>query len=102
MAVLDAKKTYKNLQSKGFVAVDKHHKYLELYHKDKLILHTRISHGEADLNDYLIKQMSSQCKLGKSQFMDLANCPLSKDAYFEILKQGGFIESDDTENNIVA
>jgi hypothetical protein len=92
MAVLDAKKTYKNLQSKGFVKANTHHKYLEYFHNGKLVLHTRISHGETDLNDYLIRQMSSQCKLDKSNFMDLANCPLSQEAYFEILKSKGLIE----------
>lgn len=88
MAVLDAKKTYKNLKSKGFIdspTRSDDHKYLELYHNNRLILYTKISHGEKDLGDFLIKQMSHQCKLSKSEFMDLANCPLSEEAYFQIL-----------------
>ena len=89
MAVLDAKKAYKNLKSKGFIdAPDRSddHKYLELYQEDRLILYTKISHGEKDLGAFLIRQMSHQCKLSKSEFMDLANCPLSEKAYLQILK----------------
>lgn len=95
MAVLDAKKTYKNLKKKGFVdspSKSDDHKYLELYHDDKLVLYTKISHGEKDLDDYLIKQMSMQCKLSKSEFADLANCPLSEREYLEILAEKGLIE----------
>jgi predicted RNA binding protein YcfA (HicA-like mRNA interferase family) len=96
MAVLDAKKTYKNLLKKGFAdaknkSID--HKYLELFDNGRLILHTKISHGETDLGHYLIKQMSLQCKLEKNEFMDLANCPMSKNVYFDILKAKGYIET---------
>lgn len=81
MSVLDPKKTYKNLKKKGFVDSDcksVDHKYLELFHNDKLVLYTKISHGNKDLGNHLIKQMSVQCHLDKDEFMDLSNCPLSK------------------------
>ena len=95
MAVIDSKKTYKNLKKKGFVDSIKHsndHKYLELYHQDKLILYTKVSHGsKKDIGNPLIKQMAIQCKLGKSELIDLANCPLTKEDYFEILENKGII-----------
>ena len=94
MAVLDAKKTYKNLLKKGFddaSSKSDDHKWLELFYEGKLVLHTKISHGEKDLGDFLIKRMSLQCKLDKTDFMDLANCPLSQKQYFEILAEKGFI-----------
>ena len=94
MAVLDAKKTYKNLLKKGFddaSSKSDDHKWLELFYDGKLVLHTKISHGEKDLGDFLIKQMSLQCKLDKTDFMDLAHCPLSKKQYFEILEEKGYI-----------
>lgn len=91
MAVIDSKKTYKNLKKKGFVDSINHspdHKYLEFYFQNKLILYTKISHGgKKDIGDFLIKQMSTQCKLNKQQLIDLANCPLSKDQYCELLKE---------------
>jgi len=95
MSVLDPKKTYKNLKKKGFVDSDSKsvdHKYLELFHNDKLVLYTKISHGNKDIGNHLIKQMSVQCHLDKDEFMDLSNCPLSKDDYFEILEKKGLLE----------
>ena len=95
MSVLDPQKTYKNLKKKGFVdspnkSVD--HKYLELFHNGKFVLSTKISHGNKDLGDHLIKQMSVQCHLNKNEFMDLSNCPLSKEDYFDILDKLGLLE----------
>jgi hypothetical protein len=88
--VLDKNRAYKNLKKKGFVDSTMHvdHKYLEYYLNGKLILYTKISHGaDKDLGDYLIKQMSSQCKLTKKQFADLVNCPMSQVEYLSILKE---------------
>ncbi len=95
MSVLDPKKTYKNLKKKGFVdSISKSddHKYLELFHDNKYVCHTKISHGNKDLGDFLIKQMSVQCKLDKQEFMDLSNCPLSKEAYLKILDKKGLLK----------
>jgi DNA-binding transcriptional regulator YiaG len=56
----------------------------------KLILYTKISHGSGkDLDNHLIRQMSSQCKLTKEQFANLVNCPMSKDEYLSIIKDNG-------------
>ena len=95
MSVLDPKKTYKNLKKKGFVDSDSKsadHKYLELFYNDKLVLYTKISHGNKDIGNHLIKQMSVQCHLDKDEFIDLSNCPLSKDDYFEILEKKGLLK----------
>ncbi len=95
MSVLDPKKTYKNLKRKGFEdtltkSVD--HKRLEFFHEDKLVLSTKLSHNSKDLGDYLIKQMSFQCHLDKNDFIDLANCPLSKEDYIDILSKKGLLK----------
>jgi hypothetical protein len=95
MSVLDSKKTYKNLKSKGFIdSVSKSddHKYLELFHNGKLVCYTKISHDSSDLGDFLIKQMSVQCCLDKKNFMDLANCPLSQEDYMKILQEKGKLD----------
>lgn len=95
MSVLDPKKTYKNLKKKGFIDSPERssdHKYLDFYLEDKLVLYTKISHGNDDIDDYLIKQMSYQCKLTKKEFMDLANCPLSKEKYIKILSNKGLLK----------
>ncbi len=94
MAVLNAKRTEKNLKKKGFIeAINKSpdHIRLELYDQGKLILATKLSHNGQDLNDYLIKQMSVQCKLDKEEFKNLALCPLSQEDYFVILAEKGLL-----------
>lgn len=95
MSTLDPHKTYKNLKKKGFVdstnkSVD--HKHLDFFYNGKFVLHTKLSHNNKDLNDYLIKQMSTQCKLSKSEFMDLANCPLSQEKFLEILESKNLLK----------
>jgi predicted RNA binding protein YcfA (HicA-like mRNA interferase family) len=87
MATLDAKQTLKNLKSKGFAVA-----------KSKSVDHkltrarTKISHGEKELNDYLISCMSKQTLLSKNEFIDLAKCPMSQTEYEKILRNKGFIE----------
>ena len=94
MSVLDAKRTYQNLKTKGFVDSKRKsadHKYLELYHEGRYVTHTKISHNSGDLDNYLIRQMSFQCKLDKAEFIDLATCPLSKEDYLNILDKKGLL-----------
>ncbi len=100
MPVLDAKKTYQNLLSKGFKALKGDHKYLEYYFNGKFILHTKISHGERELQDFHIGMMKRQCKLEKKEFIDLANCPLSQNEYLEILKKNGTITENDMNSSV--
>ena len=95
MSVLDPRKTYKNLMKKGFTVASsksKGHKRLELFHEGKFILQTKISHGNSDIGEYLIKQMCVQCKLSKTEFLDLANCPMSKSVYLDILKSKNLLQ----------
>ena len=95
MSVLDPKKTYKNLKKKGFTDSENKsddHKYIELVHNVKHILHTKISHGNKDIGNSLIRAMSFQCKLNKNEFLDLAKCPMSKEEYIEILENNGALD----------
>ena len=89
MAVLDPRKTYKNLKKKGFQDAENRssdHKYLEFYYNGLLVLYTKVSHGNKDIGDHLIKQMADQCKLDKNDFLDLAKCPLNFEGYIEKLR----------------
>jgi len=46
------------------------------------------SHGNTkDLGDSLIAQMSRQIGLSKGKFLDLVDCPLSREQYDSILKE---------------
>jgi hypothetical protein len=95
MSVLDHRKTYMNLKKKGFIdsttkSVD--HKRLEFYYNEKFVLSTKLSHGKKDIDNFLIKQMSFQCKLDKNDFIDLAKCPLSRNDFIQILHQQGLLD----------
>lgn len=95
MSAIDSQKTYRNLKKKGFIdSTNKSsdHKYLELFHNNKLVLHTKISHGNEDIRNPLIRMMSFQCKLTKSEFLDLAKCPITKKKYLEILESKGLLD----------
>jgi hypothetical protein len=100
MAVLDAKKTYNSLLSKGFKGGKGDHKFLEYYYNGKYILQTKISHGEKELQGFHIGMMSRQCKLEKKDFIDLANCPLTAEHYVQILKENGIISANDEVEKI--
>ncbi len=90
--VLDSSKTYKSLKKKGFVDAPGDHKFLHYYHDGRFVLSTKISHGGAhDLDDLLIKKMATQCKLNKEDFIDLVNCPLSKEEYTQKLIASGMV-----------
>lgn len=95
MGVLDAKKTFKSLLSKGFRLGKGDHNFLEFYHNGKYILQTKISHGEKELEDFHIGMMKRQCRLEKADFLNLVTCPLSESGYVEILKKKGVITDSD-------
>ena len=93
--VIDSQKTYTNLKKKGFYDAPGDHKYLEFFHKGKLILATKISHGAAhDINEHLIAKMANQCKLNKKDFINLASCPLSEEEYIKkLIDRGDIIDA---------
>lgn len=98
MATLNKKKTLKHLKKKGFTdAKNKSadHHYIELFYEGRLILHTKMSHGSArDIGSPLIGKMARQCRLSKPDFMDLAKCPLSREAFINKLIASGDIDND--------
>lgn len=51
---------------------------------------TKTSHGRGfDIDDSLLAQMARQCGLTKKQFLDLVDCPLSREEYEKLLQQAG-------------
>jgi len=74
------------LQKKGFIIeTGRDHKYFFYHSKNgkKTKVHTKISHGTKykTIGDNLLALMSKQCGLSKSDFIDLIDCPLSRDEY---------------------
>jgi hypothetical protein len=100
MTALKGERTVRNLLNKGFIRASGGHNYLELWVNGKYVLQTFCSHNGQDIDDYLIAKMKRQCHLQKDQFLDLANCPLSKEKYIEILIDSGVIDRSDLSVNV--
>jgi len=82
------------LYKKGFEDLNNksdEHIYLEFYYEGEFILYTKLSHNMDDLGDFLIGQMSKQCKLKKDDFLNLARCPLSQEEYEQKLRDQNLI-----------
>jgi hypothetical protein len=75
LATLKVKKVFNGLKKKGFVQAEGDHTFLILnVNGKKTSIRTKISHGNNEISDYLINEMSMQLKLEKKKFLDLVNC----------------------------
>jgi predicted RNA binding protein YcfA (HicA-like mRNA interferase family) len=75
------------LLAKGFQQSESHHHYF-LYHDlagRKTAVKTKTSHAGKDLDDSLLGLMARQVRLSKKQFLDLLDCPLTREAYDRIV-----------------
>jgi predicted RNA binding protein YcfA (HicA-like mRNA interferase family) len=75
------------LSRKGFVQSESHHRFF-IYHSKagrKTPIKTKTSHGQREISDSLLSKMAQQVKLGRGEFLDLVDCPLSRDEYEEKL-----------------
>lgn len=81
------------LLSKGFRKSDGDHHYYHYYSLEnkKSSVFTKTSHGSRELSDDLISKMAGQCKLKKSEFVLLVDCPLSRNDYEKRLIEQGFV-----------
>ncbi|QYK49197.1 MAG: hypothetical protein KF838_04925 [Phycisphaeraceae bacterium] len=89
----NADKVRAALTSKGF---QRSNSKDEMYHffvdGKKTAVWTKISHGEKEIHDGLLATMSRrQLRLSRGQFDQLVECPLSRDAYLEILRKQGVV-----------
>ena len=79
------------LKSKGFHQAESHHHFFIYFTKKgkKTLAKTKTSHGMKDISDDLLSQMAKQCKLTKSQFLELVDCPMNRDEFEEALSKTG-------------
>lgn len=83
----------RTLLSKGFRKKEGDHHYF-IYHSKagrKTRVFTKTSHGEREVSDSLLALMAKQAKLSKSDFLNLVDCPLSRDQYEEKLISQGLV-----------
>jgi len=84
-----------SLRRKGFVAGSGDHAFFTYVTETGLrtAVLTKISHGgNHDISDGLMSQMARQCKLPRARFLDLIDCPMSRAAYENELRQQGIID----------
>jgi hypothetical protein len=78
------------LKRKGFNQTEgDHHWFVYVtIEGEKTTSRTKTSHTQKmkDIPDNLLSQMARQCRLSKRDFLDLIDCPLSREAYEDILK----------------
>jgi len=81
------------LQAKGFVLADAdHHFFVYMTAAGKKTrARTKTSHTSKmkDVPDNLLSAMAKQCKLSKSQFLELVDCPMSRERYERVLTDSG-------------
>ncbi len=69
------------------------HGFVEIEYNGKVLFSYGIRRAsKAKGHDYIPKQI----KVSMRQARNLANCPMSKKAYFEHLRSEGYIEDEDT------
>ncbi|GMO57796.1 MAG: hypothetical protein Ta2D_03560 [Rickettsiales bacterium] len=81
----------KSLTKKGFNEIGGDHYFFQYVLTDGTItnIKTKMSRGSSykTCNDSLLNLMAIQCKLDKKNFINLIDCPLSRDDYEKILKK---------------
>lgn len=68
-----------------------HHKVFKIYHKGKEIIRTYRSHGGGEMSNKAIYGVRRQLFLTLPQLIELKNCPMEAEDYFNLLKQKNVI-----------
>src|ERR1035437_5968106 len=78
-------KVEQSLQAKGFQGREGDHHFYVYHRLDgrKSAVFTKTSHTPRmrDLPDVLLGKRARQCRLNRKQFLDLVDCPMSREAY---------------------
>lgn len=67
------------------------HVRAQLWVDGKLVLWTRRSHGKSKIEGPIPDAIRRQMRLNQVQFRDAVACPLTRDAYFEILRDANLL-----------
>lgn len=88
MTVLKTRKVDQALVRKlGFEKTETHHHVYRLWLEGKLVARTYISHGGRELSRFHASQMAKQMQLQKAEFMEVINCPLTREDYYRLLRE---------------
>lgn len=88
-----------SLQQKGFVLQKRDHNFFVYWTVSglKSNIFTKTSHTKKprDISDGLLSQMARQCRISKPEFLDLIDCPLSREDYEALLVKAKILEQDE-------
>lgn len=80
----------RSLRAKGFVETNGDHHYFVYWTKDgrksDAFTKTSFTQKMQDIPDNLLATMARQCRLSRAQFLQLVDCPLSREGYELILE----------------
>lgn len=89
----DARVIESALVKKGFVKSQRDHHYFTYQTIGGLItpIKTKTSYSpkHKSIGDSLLGMMCRQCRLSKAQFLELVDCPMTREQYEDTLKEGG-------------
>ncbi len=81
------------LTAKGFEPIEGDHHFFVYVTKEgkRTRARTKTSHTSKmkDVPDILLSRMAGQCKLTKQQFLELVDCPMTREAYEKSLAERG-------------
>ena len=89
----------KSLEAKGFQSPKGgDHNYFHYFTiaGKKTAVFTKTSHGSREIDDSLLGRMARQCKLSRSDFDRLIDCPLDRNGYEAKLVEQGVVEAQAT------
>ena len=82
----------KALGQKGFRETQSRHTIMHfLVGRKKTGVRTILSHGRKEYGDSLLAQMAKQLRISRSELNNLLDCPLTEDAYRQLLIERGAI-----------
>ena len=92
MTAIKTNKIKKALKKKGFQEhVGDHWRYVYCVDGKKTRIRTMLSHGKDEYGNHLLAAVARQMHLSNVQLADFIKCPLTEDAYRELLVQAGEI-----------
>ena len=85
----DRRDVERGLERKGFVRVEGDHHFFiyRTLQGKKSTIRTKTSHGMRQIDDSILSQMARQCRLSRTQFDKLIECPLAQEEYETLVEQ---------------
>lgn len=102
MAVIQVIDAEANLLSKGFKKEQSKHTLYHFFHDGvKTGVHTLLSHGEKEIDEFVIGMIKRELKIKtQSQVKKFLKCELDQNWYISFLKGEKIIKEDPVENKI--